>query len=344
MNFPAPNKSSRVLSRREMLWNAGGGLGGIALTCLLGQSGALGGTASPSASTRPAADLNAGLHHRAKARRVIQLFMNGGASQCDLFDYKPRLVELNGKPFDPGAGVIFNRATATGTAGNVMASPYTWKQHGQCGRWVSSALPHLAKHVDEMAFLMAMNTPTSEHSGGVYRQTTGFVTPGFPSFGAWVSYGLGRLSDNLPAFVVLPDSRGLGYHGKNSFSAGFLPVANQGTLVRAASPAPIGDLFPPPSAKFIDAAGEADSLALLEKLNRAHLASNPGDSRLEARISAYELAARMQLSAPELLDLSGEADATKQAYGLNAAPTKDFGRNCLIARRMIEGAGGFVQI
>src|SRR5207302_7092143 len=136
--------------------------------------------------------------------------------------------------------------------GNLLASPYTWRQHGHCGRWVSSALPHLAKRVDDLAFLMAMNTPTSEHSGGVYRQTTGFVTPGFPSFGSWVSYGLGRLSDNLPAFVVLPDPRGLGYNGKNSFSAGFLPVAHQGTLVRATSPTPIADLFPPTSAKFIN--------------------------------------------------------------------------------------------
>jgi hypothetical protein len=344
MSYPPLNRMRPAPSRREMLWNTGGGLGGIALAYLLGQSGALAGAASTSPSTQPIANLNGGVHHRAKARRVIQLFMNGGASQCDLFDYKPKLIELNGKPFDPGAGVLFNRATATGTAGNVMASPYTWKQHGRCGRWVSSALPLLAKHVDEMAFLMAMNTPTSEHSGGVYRQTTGFVTPGFPSFGAWVSYGLGRLSDNLPAFVVLPDSRGLGYNGKNSFSAGFLPVAHQGTLVRATAATPIADLFPPPSAKFINAKSEADALALLEKLNREHLARNPGDSRLEARTSAYELAARMQLSAPELLDLSGEAEATKEAYGLNDKSTQDFGRNCLITRRMIERGVRFVQV
>jgi uncharacterized protein (DUF1501 family) len=310
-----------VPSRRDFLWRTAGGFGAMALSCLLCE----GATAPPA---------------RPRAKQVIQLFMNGGASQCDLFDYKSKLIELNGKPFDPGTPFI--RATATGTAGNLLASPYAWKQHGQCGRWVSSALPNLARHVDDLAFLMAMNTPTSEHSGGVYRQTTGFVTPGFPAFGAWVSYGLGRLSDNLPAFVVLPDGRGLGFNGKNSFSSGFLPVAHQGTVVRASSSTPIADLFP--NAKYVNKDSEADALKLLDSLNREHAVQNPGDSRLEARIASYELAARMQLSAPELLDLTPESSATKEAYGLNDKVTQDFGRNCLLARRMIERGVRFVQV
>src|SRR5438445_635890 len=158
--------------------------------------------------------------------------------------------------------------------------------------------------IADLTFLMAMASKTNVHGPGVYLQNTGFLLPGFPCLGAWVSYGLGSLNENLPAFVVLPDSRGLPYNSKGSFSSGFLPVTHQGTIIKPSSPNPIADLFPPESAKQITKASEKEGLELLNKLNRQHLANFPGDSRLEARIASYELAAKMQLSAPEVLDLS----------------------------------------
>ena len=324
------------LPRREFLWRLGGGLGGIAFTHLLSQSGLLAETLAPN----PRADLNGGLHHRAKVKRIVQLFMNGGASQCDTFDYKPELIKRSGQKFDPGERV----ESTTGTPGNLMKCPWDWKQHGQCGRWVSSVFPHIATCVDDLAFLMAMASKTNVHGPASYMQNTGFVTPGFPCMGAWISYGLGSLSDNLPTFVVLPDSRGLPYNNMGNFSSGFLPVAHQGTIIKPNAPTPIADLFPPSDAKFITKESEADGLALFKKLNREHLAKWPGDSRLDARLASYELAAKMQVSAPEVLDLSGETEATKKLYGLDEKPSEDFGRSCLTARRMLERGVRFVQV
>ncbi len=326
-------------SRRNFLWRLGGGLGGIALAHLLGSEPLL----AADAVARPNAGLLTGrLNRPPKVKRVVQLFMNGGASQCDLFDYKPELIKRHGQKFDPGPGAVVEAATST--PGTIMKSPWEWKQHGGCGRWVTDAMPNLARCVDDMAFLMAMQTPTSEHSGGVYRACTGFVTPGFPAAGAWVSYALGSLSDDLPAFVVLPDPRGLPYNAKNSFSAGFLPVGHQGTMIRANAPQPISDLNPPADSGYITPASDADAQAVLGTLNRRHLARSPGDSRLEARIASYELAARMQLSAPRAMDLTGETDATRRLYGLDNPATEGFGRNCLMARRLLERGVRFVQV
>src|SRR5437762_6912973 len=178
--------------RRDFLWQLGGGLGGVALAWLLGEEGVLAGVPQP----RP--ELNGGLHHRAKVRRIVQLFMNGGVSQIDTFDYKPELVKRHGAKVDFGI-----TAAATSTPGAVMKSPFAWKQHGQSGRWVSSVFPHLARCVDDLAFLMAMASKTNVHGPASYMQNTGFLMPGFPCMGAWLSYGLGNLSSNLPAFVVL---------------------------------------------------------------------------------------------------------------------------------------------
>jgi len=322
-------------NRREFLWRFGGGLGGIAMTHLLGQQGLLADTAA-----KPRADFNGGLHHPAKIKRVVQLFMNGGASQCDTFDYKPELIKRSGEKFDPGVRV----EAATSAPGNLMKSPWEWKQHGQSGRWVSSAFPHVATCVDDLTFLMAMASKTNVHGPGVYLQNSGFLLPGFPCMGAWISYGLGSMNENLPSFVVLPDSRGLPYNSKSSFSSGFLPVSHQGTIIKATAPNPIADLFPPQSAKYITKASEADGLELLKKLNREHLEQWPGDSRLDSRIASYELAAKMQLSAPEVLDLTGESDATKKLYGLENKESEDFGRNCLLARRLLERGVRFVQV
>jgi hypothetical protein len=324
-----------VDNRREFLWRFGGGLGGVAMAHLLGMEGLL-----ADAALKPNPALNGGVHHRAKVKRVVQLFMNGGASQMDLFDYKPALIQRHGQKFDPGGHVEASQSQP----GNIMRSPFEFAQHGQSGRWVSNAFPHLATCVDDLTFLMAMTSRTNVHGPGVYLQTTGFLTPGFPCMGAWISYGLGSLSDNLPTFVVLPDSRGLPYNGKGSFGSGFLPVTHQGTILQPSSPNPVSDLFPSDSAKFITKQSEADGLALLNKMNREHAQENPGDTRLDARIASYELAAKLQLSAPEALDLAGESEATKKMYGLDEKPTESFGRNCLTARRLLERGVRFVQV
>lgn len=280
-------------SRREFLWRFGGGLGGIAMAQLLGRQELL-----ADVLAKGHLELNGGLHHPAKAKRVIQLFMNGGASQMDTFDYKPELIKRHGQKFDPGAGVHVEAATSV--PGNVMKSPFEFKQHGQCGRWVTSVFPHLATCVDDMAFLMAVASKTNVHGPASFMMNTGFLLPGFPCLGGWISYALGSLRDNLPTFVVLPDPRGLPYNQKGNFTSGFLPVAHQGTIIHATAPTPIADLFPPATAKFITKESEQEGLALLNKLNREHLAQHPGDSRLDGRIASYELAGKMQLSAPEV--------------------------------------------
>jgi hypothetical protein len=321
-------------TRRDFLWHVGGGLGGIALAHLLGEEELL-------ADAPPRAEYNGGLHHPAKAKRVIQLFMNGGASQADTFDFKPALEKLHGQTFDPGSRV----ESVTGSPGfKTMKSPFDFKQYGQSGRWVSSVFPHIAGCVDELAFLMSMVSKTNVHGPGSYLMNTGFVLPGFPSMGAWISYGLGSLTDNLPSFVVMPDPRGLPYNNQGNFTSGFLPVAHQATLIKASSPTPITDLFPPGSAKFITRDSEAEGLALLNELNREHLHEWQGDSRLEARIASYEMAARLQLSAPEVLDLARETQSTRRLYGVGEQPTDDFGRRCLVARRMLERGVRFVQV
>ncbi len=324
-------------SRREFLWRFGGGLGGIAMAQLLGRQELL-----ADVLAKGHLELNGGLHHPAKAKRVIQLFMNGGASQMDTFDYKPELIKRHGQKFDPGAGVHVEAATSV--PGNVMKSPFEFKQHGQSGRWVTSVFPHLATCVDDMAFLMAVASKTNVHGPASFMMNTGFLLPGFPCLGGWISYALGSLRDNLPTFVVLPDPRGLPYNQKGNFTSGFLPVAHQGTIIHATAPTPIADLFPPATAKFITKESEQEGLALLNKLNREHLAQHPGDSRLDGRIASYELAAKMQLSAPEVFSLTGESDATRKLYGIDEKATEDFGRRCLIARRMLERGVRFVQL
>ncbi|MFL5243523.1 MAG: DUF1501 domain-containing protein [Gemmataceae bacterium] len=323
-------------SRRRFLWHSGGGLGGIALAYLLGQDGLLAAD-KPVGKGKP--ELNGGLHHKAKAKRVVQLFMSGAASQVDTFDYKPELIKRHGEKFDPGGKVELFQSSP----GPVMKSPWSWKQYGESGKWISSLVPHLATCVDDIAFLPAMVSKSNVHGPATFMQATGFVLPGYPGMGAWVTYGLGSLNDNLPAFVVLPDSRGFAPNGPGNWSSAFLPAAYQGTMVKAGSKNPIFDLFPPEKSG-ITKESESDGLALLNKLNREHQSTREGDSRLDARIASYELAARLQQSAPEVLDISKESDATKKLYGLDEKVTEDFGRNCLIARRLLERGVRFVQV
>ncbi|MDB6032166.1 MAG: hypothetical protein JWM16_2504 [Verrucomicrobiales bacterium] len=326
-------------SRRDFLWRFGGGLGGIALTQLLSTEGLL---AAPAQANSIPGVLTGRLHHAPRVKRVIQLFMNGGASQMDLFDHKPELLKRKGQKFDPGEGKRVEAATSE--PGTVLAPAFELKQHGACGRWVSSLLPHTAGCVDDLAFLMAMVSRTNVHGPGSYLMNTGFLLPGFPCMGSWISYALGSEVDNLPAFVVLPDTKGLPYNQKGNFTSGFLPVTHQGTIIQTGGATPIPDLHAPASAKFITPEADRDGLALLRKFNQSHLAGNDSDNRLEARIHSYELAAKMQLSAPEAFDLTRETEATRKLYGLDEKTTEDFGRRCLVARRLVERGVRFVQV
>ncbi len=332
MKSSAPQRPTR----REFLWHSGGGLGGVALAHLLAEAGLLGEANAAETQGQPIA----GLHHPPKAKRVVQFFMSGAASQCDMFDYKPELIQRNGQTWDPGEKVELFQSTP----GACMASPWAWKQYGECGHWMSDLVPHLATCVDDIAFLHAMISKSNVHGPATFMQNTGFVLPGFPSMGAWVSYGLGSLTDNLPTFVVLPDARGFAPNGPGNWSSGFLPAAHQGTLIKPSAANPIADLFPPDDAKFITPESESEGLALLKELNEQHLAERAGDSRLDARIASYELAAKLQLSAPEVLDIASETAATQRSYGLEDKVTEDFGRNCLIARRLLERGVRFVQV
>src|SRR5262249_42780174 len=213
------------LNRREFLWQAGGGLGGIALAYLLGHDGLLAAPHPLPLSPRGRGVRGEG---RARAKRVVQLFMSGAASQVDTFDYKPELLKRDGRKFDPGGKVELFQSSP----GACMKSPWSWKQHGQCWRYVSSLLPHLAGCVDAMAFIYSMTSKSNVHGPATFMQSRGFVLPGFPGMGAWISYGLGNLTDDLPAFVVLPDSRGFAPNGPANWSSGFLPASYQGTMIR----------------------------------------------------------------------------------------------------------------
>lgn len=331
------------LGRREFLWRSGGGIGGLALSTMLGESGGL----------QAAHDgaLGGVLHHPPKAKRVVQLYMSGAASQCDLFDFKPLLIKKHGEKFDPGEKVELFQSSPD----KVMQSPFGWKQYGECGKYLSDPVARLGGCVDEMAFIHSMVSKSNVHGPATFMQATGFILPGFPGVGSWVAYGLGSMNDNLPTFVVLPDPRGFPPNGPVNWSAGFLPAEYQATMIRTGDEQPIADLFPRADS-FVNSKMDSDGLASLEKLNRQHLATRPGDSRLEARIRSYELAAKMQLSAPEVLDLSKEPKHILKMYGLDKLPTtvgegisiekeaEYFGRNCLVARRLLENGVRFVQV
>lgn len=316
-------------ARRQWLAAAGGGFGALALSCLL----------DADAAELVSKETIVGRDHTPKAKRVLQLFMNGGVSQMDTFDYRPELQKRHGQQVDFGI-----KAAATSTPGAVMKSPFEWRQYGECGRWVSSVFPHVAQHVDELAFLMAMMSKTNVHGPASYLQNTGSTQPGLPAMGAWLSYGLGRLTDNLPQFVVIPDHRGLPYNNAGNFSAGFLPAAHAGVILKPNAPIPIANLHPPMFATEITADSQTDGLQLLQTLNQKHKVQRPGDSRLDARMQSFELAARMQMSAPDVLDLAQETPETHRQYGLDDETTAPFGKNCLVARRLIERGVRFVQV
>ena len=324
-----------VWSRRDFLFQSGGGLSGLALAWLLDQDGLL----AAGCDARP---LGANLyapkrsHFTPRARSVISLFMSGGVSHVDTFDPKPALEKYAGQPLE-GKGEIVVRQ---GHPGPLMPSPFRFRKYGQSGIDVSEIFPEVAKHVDELAFLRSVHGKSNDHVQAHYELATGVIRMGYPSLGAWVIYGLGSESQSLPAFVVIYDARGGPFGGPANWSAGFMPAAYQGTVFRPAGD-PIVDLKPPAT---ITPEEQRARLDLLGKLNEMDAARHPGASELAARISSYELAFRMQGCAPQAVELSRESDATRKLYGLDDPITEPFGRQCLMARRLVEHGVRFVQL
>jgi len=317
------------LSRRDWLLRGGTGFGALALSGLLAKDNALSQAKEPS-FLRP--------HFVPRAKRVIFLFMEGGPSQMDLFDPKPLLNKLAGQRLPES----FKRPiTAMGEAESpLLASQREWRQHGQAGTWVSDWLPHTAGCVDDIAVIRSCWTNGINHSGGVCQMNTGQPLAGRPSLGAWVNYGLGTENENLPAFVVMTDTKATPTNGPRNWSAGFMPAAYQGMHIHPGAE-PFRHLNLP---KGVTLGMHRRKLEILQRLNRGHQASRSHQSELEARICSYELAYRMQAEAPELVDLSRETEATKQLYGFGNKDTEPFGRCCLLARRMVERGVRFVQI
>jgi hypothetical protein len=318
------------ITRRNFLWEAGAGLSGVALAWLL-QHEARGATPLPSSPYAPKPT-----HFPAKAKRVIHICACGGVSHVDTFDYKPELEKHDGEELT-GKGKI---DTFFGKPGKLMKSRFAFRQHGRSGHWVSDLLPHLATCVDEMTFLHGMHSKSSNHTPATFFMNSGFTMNGFPCLGAWLSYGLGSENQDLPAYVVLPDPRQLPAGGSINWTSGFLPAVHQGVAFRA-SGEPIVDLNTPK--EILPARRNAES-ALLRKMNQSFLDANPHDTSLAARLRSYELAARMQVSVPEVVSFTRETETTRRLYGLDQPATAGFGRNCLLARRLLEQGVRFVQL
>ena len=327
--FASPNFADP--SRREFLQRAGSGFGAVALSGLLAQQAQSAPTVNP-LSGKPG-------HFPGRANAVIWIFTNGGPSQVDTWDYKPELAKRDGQElvgFDKNTG-FFN-----GAVGPIMKSPYTFAPHGESGTWVSEIFPHLSRHVDELAFIHSCWTDSNNHAPALFKINTGFTRQGFPCLGSWVTYGLGTENQDLPAFVVMYDTLGRGVpkgHAQN-WGAGFLPSIFQGTAFKPQGD-PIENLNRPAG---ITNDQQRRQLDLLGRLNRQHLAAHDDESELSARIESFELAYRMQMTAPQVLDLSSESSATQELYGLNNPKSQHFARQCLIARRLVEHGVRFVQI
>lgn len=303
------------VGRRKLLRDAG--LGAVALSWLLAREG--------SAAAPPA-----------RAKRVVYIFCCGGVSHIDTFDHKPELERFDGTEMT-GKGKV---DPFFGQPGRLMKSPFAFKPRGQSGHWASDLLPHLAERVDDLTFIHSMVSKSSNHTPATFFMNTGFTMNGFPCLGAWLSYGLGTVNENLPAFVVLPDPRGLPAGGAINWTSGFLPASHQGVAFRGGSE-PIPDLF---AADPAFRAGQGRRLDLLAKMNRAFEKDDPADTALAARVRSYELAARMQVSIPEAVGVEKESVATRALYGMDRPETAGFGRNCLLARRLLQRGVRFVQL
>jgi hypothetical protein len=314
-----------AIHRRQFLGKVSTGLMGVGLSHLLAR-GTSGMHAGPGLT-----------HFPAKAKRVLQIFCPGAASHVDLWDHKPMLEKMDGKPL-PGEE---NIVSFQGKNGPLMKSPWPFVPAGQGGKMISSMLPHMARHVDDMAFFHGMTSKTNTHGPGCVFVSTGHPTEGFPSAGAWISYALGSLNDNLPTYVAIPDIRGEPPNGKANWSNGFLPAEHQGLVLAAHQP--IRNLDRPVA---IGEAEERGTRDLLELLNRRHAAARASESTLQARINAYELAARMQLSAPEVSEFEAEPRYIHQFYGTDSPNTFQaaYARNCLLARRLLERGVRYVNL
>lgn len=331
-----------IWNRRKFLQTTGAGFASMAIQSLLDRDGLLAATntAEPAAgnSLNPLAAKKP--HHKAKAKSVIFIFCYGGPSQVDLFDPKPALVKWAKKEipvFDKKIG-FFSDTKAT-----AYPSPYKFAKYGQAGIDISEKFPELAKCADDLCVIRSMHAESNNHAPALFQMNTGFLLPGRPSFGSWVTYGLGAETDRLPSYVVMWDHRGGPIGGAQNWTAGFLPAAYQATSFRSKGD-PIVDMRPP---KGISPEQQRARLDLLAKLNEEHLRAHPGESELAARIASYELAYRMQLSAPEVTDISQEPANIHELYGLtgpNSKQTEYFGRQCLLARRLVERGVRFVQL
>ncbi len=324
-----------LLDRRHFLGQSGTALGSIALANLLGRDGLLAAQGPVIDSARPFAPRPS--HFPAKAKNVVMIFCAGAVSQLETWDYKPELIKQDGKPLEGGPAVTFQ-----GPAGNLAKPQYDFRPRGQTGKWVSDMIPHLAELTDQIAFVQSLTSNSNTHGPAENFLSTGNVLDGFPSVGSWVSYALGSESQDLPAYIAIPDPRGVPQAGSNNWGPGFLPAVFQGTPMSAKEP--VRHLTPPAG---VTKAGDDAARSLLQRMNARHLAQNPGDGKLAARIASYELAARMQLSVPEISDLSTEPAHILKLYGADDAtnPNKaGFARNCILARRMIERGVRFVQL
>jgi hypothetical protein len=329
-------------SRRVLRPRAGRRLSGVALTWLLEQQHLIAAGEAPSsgaceAKVSASTPFTAKKPHFApRATSVISLFMSGGVSHVDTYDPKPALRRYAGEPLT-GKGEVIVRQ---GNPGPLMPSPFSFQKYGQSGIDVSEIFPSIAQHVDELAVLRSVYGQSNDHVQAHYLITSGTVRMGYPSVGSWVTYGLGTENQNLPAFVVIYDARGGPFGGPSNWSAGFMPAAYQGTVFRA-SENPIIDLKPP---AYVTPEEQRARLDLLAKLNALDFEKYPSSSELAARISSYELAYRMQGCAPEAVDVSRESEATRKLYGLDQKTTEPFGRQCLMARRLVERGVRFVQL
>jgi hypothetical protein len=320
-------------TRREFVWEAGCGFGAAALTAILSNERA-GASPPPAPHANPLAQRPAAFP--AKAKSVIFLFMYGGPSHVDTFDFKPTLVGMDGKTI---AVNTFGRGGRK-SEGRIVEPRWKFKQYGQSGRYVSDLFPHLAQCVDDMAFIHSMTADSPLHGSAMLMMNSGKLQSGSPALGSWVNYGLGSVNENLPGFVVMLDHTGGPISGAKNWSSGYMPATYAGTVFRPAG-APINDLALPPGATR---PLQRDLLDALGRLNQRHFHTRHDQADLAARISAYELAFKMQEHAPEAVDLSQESPVTKRLYGIDEKQTHDFGMRCLLARRLVERGVRFIQV
>ncbi|MCA8948600.1 MAG: DUF1501 domain-containing protein [Planctomycetes bacterium] len=314
-------------TRREFLWQAGAGFTSLGLVDRMVRDGVPAG-GNPLAPKAP--------HFPAKAKAVIFLFMYGGPSQVDTFDYKPKLYPLDGKTIE----IDTKGRGGTKNQGRVVGPKWNFRQYGECGKHVSDLFPHLARCVDDIAFVHSMYAESPLHGSAMLMMNSGRILSGSPCMGSWVTYGLGSENENLPGFVVMLDKTGGPISGAKNWSSGYMPAIYQGTVLRPQGE-PILDLALP---QGMTAAEQRRLLDTLRQQNEAHLAPRHDDSDLAARIASYELAYRMQSHAPEAIDIGSEPEHVRRLYGLDDERTEDFGRKCLLARRLVERGVRFVQI